>query len=65
MSEAVVKPVGFSTLTWQGCPRHGAFFWSRITQHVRSFPILYDLLTLAATLLNILLWGLCLSLWAP
>jgi len=41
------------------------FFCPYNTQHVRSFPILYDLLTLAATLLAILLWGLCLSFWAP
>lgn len=64
MSEAVVKPVGLPTLTWQGRPRHGVFFWSRITQHVRSFLVLYDLLTLAATLLAIGAWSLCLSLWA-
>lgn len=39
------------------------FFYLQITQHVRSLPVLYDLLTLAATFLSVLLWGLCLFLW--
>ncbi len=45
-------------------PPAPAFFCPVVTQHVRSLPILSDLLTLAATLLAIGAWSLCLSLWA-